>query len=96
MDERWTQFARKLQERLAGRLAEPTVQVIPSEFYKVMILVVSPTFEGMDEADRQEIVWDCVLNDFDVTERRQIEFIYTDAPSEREPEPVAEGTHPAS
>lgn len=76
------EFREKLKQSLQGYVQDPAVSALPGDFSKVLGVIISPTFEGMDEARRQEIVWDRVLNTFDETERRSIEFLYTDAPSE--------------
>jgi acid stress-induced BolA-like protein IbaG/YrbA len=75
-------FSAKLKQSLEGYLDQPSVRAIPGDFHKVLGVIVSPTFEGMDEADRQEIVWDRVLKTFPASEHTWIEFLYTDAPSE--------------
>lgn len=80
------QFREKLERSLQGVLDRPVVSASEEDRYKVLFSVISPTFEGMDEGNRQEIVWDQVLNNFDEGEQDRIEFIYTEAPSELEPE----------
>ena len=76
-------FGRKLRESLGQDLVEPEVIVVRGDFHKLEGSIVSPTFEGMDEARRQEIVWGCVLRDFETQEWRRIDFLYTNAPSEQ-------------
>lgn len=76
------QFSQRLKQSFESALADPIVSAERGDFTKVLVYVVSPTFEGMDEGDRQEIVWERVLEDFAPDDQRKIEFIYTDAPSE--------------
>jgi hypothetical protein len=85
-------FTDKLRSCLEGYLQDPQVSAIPSGYTKVMGVVVSPAFETMNEAERQELVWDRVLRTFDESEVKRIEFIYTDAPSEVGPLPEDEPT----
>jgi acid stress-induced BolA-like protein IbaG/YrbA len=49
---------------------------------RIMALVVSPTFEGMDEADRQALVWGKLFDSLDNRDQRSVEFIYTKSPAE--------------
>jgi hypothetical protein len=78
-------FGERLRRSFEGAIREPEVIVQPGDFSMVLVSVVSPTFEGMDEGDRQEIVWQRVLDDFEAADQKRIEFIYTDAPSEAAP-----------
>jgi acid stress-induced BolA-like protein IbaG/YrbA len=78
-------FKDKLKHSLEGHVEDPEVDAIPGDYHQVLGIIVSPSFEGMDEGRRQEIVWDRVLRTFDEAERRSIEFIYTNAPSDVAP-----------
>jgi hypothetical protein len=87
------EFEEKLKKGLEDYLESPEISAIPGDLTTVLGVIVSPTFESLDEADRQEIVWDRVFKTFNEEERRQIEFLYTNAPSEvgpiEEPSEVA-------
>jgi stress-induced morphogen len=52
--------------------------------FQFIIQIVSKIFEGLDEADRQEMVYNFLRNTFknDNNIYEKIEFIFTDAPSE--------------
>lgn len=93
-------FRDKLRTSLEGILDNPEVDAIRGEFTKVMGVVVSPSFEGMNEAQRQAVVWDRVFKTFEPADVKRIEFIYTDAPSEldtpAEPEPEPAATNPGA
>ncbi|HWE38867.1 MAG TPA: hypothetical protein VG406_20120 [Isosphaeraceae bacterium] len=78
-------FKDNLRRSFEISLVDPVVNAGPGDFSMVWVSVVSPTFEGMDEGDRQEIVWQRVLDDFEPADQKRIEFIYTDAPSEVAP-----------
>ena len=75
-------FCERLRQGLESSLDRPEVSATWGSYYKILAFVVSPTFEGMDEAERQEIVWGGVMDTFGEDDQRRIEFIYTDAPSE--------------
>ncbi len=64
-------------------LIDPVIRIGPGDHGRAVAVIVSQTFEGMNEARRQEIVWDRILKDLDEDEQREIEFLYTDTPSER-------------
>lgn len=85
-------FSERLQRSLQDVLETPKVTAIEGDRFMMLGFVISPTFEGMDEGERQRIVWDRALRTFDPDEQVRIEFIYTDAPSEieasAEPEPT--------
>lgn len=78
----------RIEDRLAESLrrlnvSQPVVQVIQGDFGKVMGIVVSPSFEGMGDEKRQHLVWDQVLKTLSPEDQSQIEFIFTNAPSEQ-------------
>lgn len=77
-------FSDRLRQGLKESLLRPEVSATRGNLFKILAFVVSPTFEGMDEAERQAIVWGNVFDTFTEDEQRRIEFIYTDAPSELE------------
>ncbi len=86
------QFRSKLEQSVRDALVDPTVRAIEVTPVKFFGVVHSETFEGLNEAERQAIVWHAVFENFDEDEQRQIEFIYTDAPSEvDEPAPAPAG-----
>lgn len=60
------------------------VRVAPSNSYLVVAWIVSPSYETMDEAERQAMVWNHIHRALDDNEQRRVEFVYTDAPSELE------------
>jgi hypothetical protein len=60
----------------------------PYQYYGKL---VSPDFEGMNEAERQRLVWDRILAMLSEQDQERVAFVYTDAPSElgNYPIPVA-------
>lgn len=73
----------KLKEVLEGmELQEPRVEVSSTDRGKVLATVVSPSFVGLNEARRQELVWQEVLDRMLPEDQIRIEFIFTNAPEE--------------
>lgn len=79
------QFLTRLKQALATLpLAHrESVQLVNEDAPQCIVVIVSSDFEGMDEADRQSLVWGHLLHSIAVEEMGRIEFIFTDAPSER-------------
>jgi acid stress-induced BolA-like protein IbaG/YrbA len=75
-------FREKLRRSMEGHLESPRVDVIEGDPYRFLGIIVSPTFEGMEDFDRQELVWQRVYKTIDEEDRRRIEFLFTNAPSE--------------
>lgn len=46
-------------------------------------IVVAPRFEGMDEGERQELMWAHVQKHLEPHESANIEFIFTYSPTEK-------------
>jgi hypothetical protein len=63
-------------------LRDLQIRVEKGDFNRYLGFVISPDFEGMDEGDRQVLVWNHLQKTFDLDEMGQIEFFFTDAPSE--------------
>lgn len=75
-------FTAELRGALVPLLESPEISARRGDFYKFLGFVISPTFEGMDDGRRQEIVWAEILDHLSPEMQDRIEFIYTDAPSE--------------
>jgi stress-induced morphogen len=85
-----TDFEDRFLECLASlELDEPRIQVYPASIgkYKYFGAIISKTFEGMNEAARQRLVWQRILDTLDDSDQRRVEFVYTNSPSERPDEP---------
>jgi acid stress-induced BolA-like protein IbaG/YrbA len=75
-----------LKERLhavlaTAAVADPEIEVT-WDGYKVVGAVVSSTFEGINEAERQALIWDA-LEQMSMEERLRVAFVFTDTPEER-------------
>ncbi len=78
----YERFSEKLSRAIAAEGCDAKVSAGKGDFGKILFFVSAPGFEGMDESDRQEIVWRAILDQFSPAEQDRVEFIYTDAPSE--------------
>jgi stress-induced morphogen len=84
------QIQDKLIQLFEGRLVRPDVRAVFAGWgtsgwgrsSQALITLVSPTFEGMSDGARQEMVWDQILKSLSEEDQERIEFIYTKAPSE--------------
>jgi hypothetical protein len=45
-------------------------------------IIVSPTFDGMEDFDRQRLAWQAVLDHISEEDRRWITFLFTHTPAE--------------
>ena len=73
----------RLEEVLKSLPVESVdVEVRSTSPSRVIGLVESPTFEGMEDHERQALVWRHILDHMDEPERVRVEFVFTDAPSE--------------
>jgi hypothetical protein len=61
-------------------LERPEIYVVPAESGRLIATVVSESFDGMDEAERQERVWDAMLRQMTPLERSGVEFVFTISP----------------
>lgn len=64
-------------------LEEPTISV-DSIDRSVIATILSRSFSGMDEAERQKMVWRALRQNLDDHERVAVEFVFTVAPDEQE------------
>jgi hypothetical protein len=71
-----------LSRSLEGRLDSPDIRVVEPAPYRYAAIIVSPTFEGMDDYDRQVLAWQAVLDHISEEDRRWIEFLHTYSPAE--------------
>ncbi len=76
-------------------LADLEVRILENRGSRVLVAVISPAFEEMDEADRQELVWGKLLDELGDYESRRVEFVFTDTPKEIE-EAIAEANAAAA
>lgn len=63
-------------------VAEPEVKILDEFGYRVVAVVISKTFEGMSDGDRQHLVWGKLLDELTDREQEWVEFVFTKAPSE--------------
>ncbi len=63
-------------------LDAPAIEIHPTAFGKITVVVTSRTFQDMPEHERQRRVWEAIANDLDPGEQGAIEFVFTNAPGE--------------
>lgn len=56
---------------------------VKEERGRFVVIVVSPSFETMDEGERQSLVWQHALDRLKSEGASEIEFIFTYSPSEK-------------
>jgi hypothetical protein len=71
-----------LRQSMEGHLESPKVDVIEDEPFRFLGNIISPTFEGMEDWERQEFVWGRVYQTFNEEDRRWLDFLFTNTPSE--------------
>ena len=66
-------------------LSNLAVRVFPADPHATKYFgeVISTSFEGLSEGRRQAIVWRKLLDTLDEDDQARVEFVITDAPSER-------------
>lgn len=65
----------------SGALIEPKVVMI-KKGYRWIASIVSPTFEGINEAEGQALVWDILAANLTEEEHRQIVYVSIRSPRE--------------
>jgi len=77
-------LGKKVESALQGlNLKAPRIEVEDLD-HSVIATVESGSFSGMDEAERQRIVWEALRESLTELERSAVEFVFTSAPDERE------------
>lgn len=76
-------FKERVKRVLEGiDVADPEVQILENRGTRILASVVSPSYETMDEGDRQSMVWGRLIDELGDYDSRRVEFVYTDSPSE--------------
>ncbi len=65
----------------SGNLVNPHVEMYP-DGYRWVASVVSETFEDLDEAERQALIWDLLEQNLSVEDHRRVEYVSTRSPRE--------------
>lgn len=56
--------------------------LIRRDNWRFVATLITPAFEGMHELERQERVWEALIDGLSDTEAEFLEFVFTEAPSE--------------
>jgi hypothetical protein len=75
-------YQKLLGRSLEGLLESPEIRVIETDPFRYEGIIISPTFEGMDDYDRERLAWQAVLDHISEDDRRWIVFLYTHTPAE--------------
>ena len=70
---------RAILQRVGGPNAFVTIR---RDNWRFVATVVAPRFEGMHDVERQELIWDALLDELSDTEAEFLEYVHTEAPSE--------------
>ncbi len=63
-------------------LADAEIDFLPNRGTRVLVSLISPAFESMEDWERQELVWGALLDGLGDYESRWVEFVFTDTPGE--------------
>lgn len=72
----------QFREALGSLPFQVDAVAVRSEGVRLIGVVVSTHFDGLDEAERQRIVWAHLLQLFDARQLTPIEFVFTNTPQE--------------
>jgi hypothetical protein len=75
------QKLKELFERLDVERPEVYFEPGPAD-YRIVPVVVSPSFETMEENDRQLLVWEAILDELTDYEQQAIDTVFTFSPTE--------------
>jgi acid stress-induced BolA-like protein IbaG/YrbA len=70
---------RTILQRVGGADASVTIQ---RDHWRFVATVIAARFEGMHDVERQELIWDALLDELSDTEAEFLEYVHTEAPSE--------------
>lgn len=84
-----------LRRSMDGHLESLQVDVKEGDPCRFLGNIISPTFDGMDDFDRQHLVWGRVYDTLAEEDHRWIQFLFTHTPAEmaafaEADEPIAE------
>ena len=75
----------KLEEALESLdLTDCELTVEFDDRHRLVAVVTTPDFEGVDEAERQSQVWEVVYDQLDDEEQVLVDFIFTNTPDEED------------
>jgi len=78
-----TMLSEKRLCELLGRVPGATLVDASREDNKLIALVVSPGFAGMEEHERQDIVWGLILDNLSDAEQGEVGYVFTNTPEEK-------------
>jgi hypothetical protein len=63
-------------------LEDMEVRILENRGSRVLAAVISPSFERIEDADRQSMVWGKLLDDLGDDDSRWVEYVFTKSPRE--------------
>jgi acid stress-induced BolA-like protein IbaG/YrbA len=63
-------------------LVDPEVKIFESQGSRILAAVVSPSFEQMEDADRQSLIWGKLIDELGDYDSRQVGYVVTATPRE--------------
>jgi acid stress-induced BolA-like protein IbaG/YrbA len=85
-----------LTRSMEGVLESLKVEVMEGDPWRYLGNIISTTFEGMDDYDRQVLVWRRVYETIKEEDHRWIEFHFTNTPAEMAAYAEAEADEPTA
>ncbi len=70
---------RAILQRVGGPDAIVSIQ---RDDWRFVATVIAPRFEGMHDVERQEEIWEALLDELSDAEAEFLELVHTEAPSE--------------
>lgn len=77
-----TTITEKVEKAIESLLLEDLNISFEGSPPELFVTITSRSFSGMDEAKRQEKVWDALRSGLDDSERSAVEFVFTVAPDD--------------
>jgi len=82
----------KVKRALEGLdLIDPEVRILENRGSRVLVGLISPSFEQMEDGDRQAMVWGKLIDDLGYNDSSRVEYVFTRTPRELE-EDIAQAT----
>ena len=72
----------ELQKALQALFDPPPEVTVSRDGRKLLAVVVSPSFERLNEGERQSLVWGHLMSRFSDDDLVRIEFVFTNTPEE--------------
>ncbi len=76
-------FEQRVVQALKGlNLIDPEIKIFESHGSRILASVVSPSFDKMEDADRQSMIWGQLIDELGEYDSRQVGYVITSTPQE--------------